>query len=39
MSLVLMVTANWNKWYRAVRYHKGFGLLDSMRFGLWLARA
>jgi hypothetical protein len=38
MSSVLNFTANWNKWYRVLRYRKGFGLLDSVRFGLWLAR-
>ena len=26
------------KWYRVLRYGKGFGLFDSVRFGLWLAR-
>ena len=30
--------ANWNKWYRALRYRNGFGLFDSVRFALWLAR-
>jgi hypothetical protein len=39
MSSVLNFTANWNKWYRVLRYRKGFGPLDSLRFGLWLARA
>jgi hypothetical protein len=39
MSLVLNFTANWNKWYRVLRYRKGFGLFDSVRFGLWLARS
>ncbi len=38
MSKVLIFTADWNKWYRVLRHHKGFGVLDSMRFGLWLAR-
>jgi hypothetical protein len=39
MSSVLNFTANWNKWYRVLRYCKGFGLFDSVRFGLWLARS
>ena len=38
MSSVLIFTANWNKWYRVLRCHKGFGRFDSVRFGLWLAR-
>ena len=37
MSSVLMFAANWDKWYRVLRHHKGFGVLDSTRFGLWLA--
>lgn len=37
MSSVLMFAANWDKWYRVLRYHNGFGVLDSTRFGLWLA--
>jgi hypothetical protein len=38
MSSVLIFTDNWKKWYGVLRYRKGFGLFDSMRFGLWLAR-
>ena len=38
MSLVMIWTANWVKWYRVLRCRKGFGLFDSVRFGLWLAR-
>jgi hypothetical protein len=38
MSSVLNFTADWNKWYHVLRYCKGFGLFDSLRFGLWLAR-
>jgi hypothetical protein len=37
MSMILMV-GKWNTWYRVLRYRKGFGLLDSVRYGLWLAR-
>jgi len=39
MSSVLLFIANWSKWYRVLRCHKGFGVLDSVRFGLWLARS
>ena len=38
MSPVLIFTANWSKWYRVLRCRKGFGLFDSVRFSLWLAR-
>jgi hypothetical protein len=38
MSTVLIFATEWKKWYRVLRYHKGFGLFDSVRFGLWLAR-
>ena len=31
-------TAKWKKWYRVLRFHKEFGLFDSVRFALWLAR-
>jgi hypothetical protein len=37
MSSVLIFTARWKKWYRVLRYRKGFGLFDSVRLGLWLA--
>jgi hypothetical protein len=39
MSLVFIFLRRWNKWYRVLRYHKGFGLLDSVRYGLWLAHS
>ena len=39
MSAVLNFTATWKKWCSVLRYRKGFGLLDSLRFGLWLARS
>jgi len=38
MSATLIFIANWRKWQRVVRHHKGFGFFDSVRFGLWLAR-
>jgi hypothetical protein len=38
MSTILIFTANWNKWYRVLHYRKGLRRLDSVRFGLWLAR-
>ena len=36
--LILNFTREWNKWYRVLRYGKRFGLFDSLRYGLWLAR-
>jgi len=38
MSLVF-IFRSWNKWYRVLRYRKGCGLLDSVRYGLWLAHS
>ena len=38
MSSVLILTASWATWYRVLRYRKRFGLFNSVRFGLWLAR-
>lgn len=38
MSMFLVFTRNWNTCYRMLRHRNGFGVLDSMRYGLWLAR-
>jgi len=39
MSLILNSTRKWNMCYRVLRwYGKRFGLFDSVRHGLWLAR-
>ena len=38
MSSVFILSAKWRKWYRVLRYRKGFGLFDSVRLGIWLAR-
>ena len=38
MSPVL-IFLKWNEWYRVLRYRKGFGLMDSVRYGLWLAHS
>jgi hypothetical protein len=38
MFSILRIVDKWNKWYRVLRYRKGFGLFDSARYGLWLAR-
>jgi len=39
VSSILIFTASWKKWFRVLRHRKGFGLFDSVRFGLWLARS
>jgi hypothetical protein len=38
MSLIFIFTRNWNRWYRVLSHRKGFGMFDSVRYGLWLAR-
>ena len=37
MSVTVKLIA-WKKWYSVLRRSERFGLLDSVRFGLWLAR-
>ena len=39
MSMVLSFALKWNKAYRVLRYGNGFGLFDSVRYGLWLGLA
>lgn len=34
----LSLIGKWKEWYRVLRYRKGFGLLHSVRYALWLAR-
>ena len=38
MSMILIFTGKWNRWYRVLRHGHGFGLFNSVRYGLWLAR-
>lgn len=38
MSKILILTGKWNRWYRVLRHGHGFGLFNSVRYGLWLAR-
>lgn len=38
MSLILTFIGNWNRWYCVLHYHRGFGPLESVLYGLWLAR-
>jgi hypothetical protein len=34
-----LLTRKWIAWYRVLRYGKGFGFVNSVRYGLWLARS
>jgi hypothetical protein len=38
MSLILALVRKWVGWYRVLRYDKAFSFVDSIRYGLWLAR-
>jgi hypothetical protein len=38
MPTALIFMTNWRRWQHLLRCRKGFGLIDSVRFGLWLAR-
>jgi hypothetical protein len=38
MSLVLVFIHNWHESFRVLRHRNGFGMLDSVRYGFWLAR-
>ena len=38
MLSILSLISKWKQWYRVLLYRKGFGLFDSVRLGLWLAR-
>ena len=39
MPPVFIFLRRWNKGYGVLRYRQGFGLLDSVRYGLWLAHS
>jgi hypothetical protein len=38
MFSTLRFIRKWKQWYRVLRYRKGFGRLNSVRYVLWLAR-
>jgi hypothetical protein len=38
MFSTLSFIGKWKQRYRVLRYRKGFGLVDSVRYGLWLAQ-
>src|SRR5712664_2755576 len=37
MSMILIFTREWNRWYRVLRYGKGLGLFESVRYGPWVS--
>jgi hypothetical protein len=37
MSLVLVFIHSWRESFRLLRCRNGFGMLDSVRYGFWLA--
>jgi hypothetical protein len=39
MSKNQSLLRKWNAWYGVLRHRNGFGLIESVRFGLWLARS
>jgi hypothetical protein len=38
MSVALVFLQKWNNWYRVLHRDNGFNFLDSVCYGLWLAR-
>jgi len=38
MRLILNFATKWSTCHRVLRYRNAFGLFDSVRYGLWLAR-
>jgi hypothetical protein len=38
MAAKYEVLCRWSEWYRVLRHRNGFGFVESVRFGLWLAR-
>jgi hypothetical protein len=39
MSMILTFTRKRGRWYRALRYGKGFSFANFVRYGLGLARS
>jgi hypothetical protein len=38
MSTILIFARMWRAWYRVLRHGTGLSRVNSVRFGLWLAR-
>jgi hypothetical protein len=38
MSISLSLLRKWNVWFGVLRHRNGFSLIESVRYGLWLAR-
>jgi hypothetical protein len=39
MSMILVLIRKWNACYRMLRHNNGFSFVESVRYGLWLARS
>ena len=39
MSVILTFASKWVRWYGVLRHAKEFSFVDSVRYGLWLARS
>jgi hypothetical protein len=37
--MILTFAQTRGRWYRVLRYGKGFSFADSVRYGLWLAQS
>ena len=38
MSMILVFTRKWNARYRVLRHRNRFSFVESVRYGLWVAR-
>jgi len=38
MSMILTFSRKWNACYHVLRYRHGFSFMESLRYGMWLAR-
>jgi hypothetical protein len=38
MSMILVFTRKWSACYRVLSHSNGFSFVESVRYGLWLAR-
>jgi len=38
MPVILTFASKWVRWYEVLRHAKEFSFVDSVRYGLWLAR-
>jgi hypothetical protein len=38
MSMIVVFTCKWNARYRVLRHRNRFSFVESVRYGLWMAR-